>query len=149
MTEFTALDALKFAAFRAGVVADTTAGLVRSMTDAYDRLAAIIAQYTDQPLPALQGVAGMVVEHVRTLETSIVPLAALHVDGEDIGAYSDGRPVMATVELGGGKVFRYVWHPDPQHADNQPHTVVEIDTAWGRRLVVIAGPGVLALVDPD
>jgi hypothetical protein len=51
--------------------------------------------------------------------------AAFSRDGVDLNTYSDGRSVETTVELEKGNVFGYRRHPDPQHRDDRPRTVLD------------------------
>ena len=65
--------------------------------------------------------------------------------------YSDGRPVVTIVRYGPGEdeYVCHVWHPDPQHPDNQPGKVI-ISTQgphpfrW--RYATVVAPGVLSEV---
>lgn len=65
--------------------------------------------------------------------------------------YSDGRPVITIVRYGPGEdeYVCHVWHPDPQHPDNQPGTVITFTQGphpfrW--RYATVVAPGVLSEV---
>jgi hypothetical protein len=46
-------------------------------------------------------------------------------DGDDMDTYSDGRRVTSQLEMETGTIFEHQWHPQPDHRDNRPHTLLD------------------------
>jgi hypothetical protein len=69
-------------------------------------------------------------------------------DGDDMNTYSDGRRVETTIDLELGNRFEYRWHPQRDHRDNRPHTVLDGHecTSGARRSVIVAADQVLDVV---
>jgi hypothetical protein len=65
--------------------------------------------------------------------------------------YDDSRPVSTTVRYGEGEdeYVTHVWHPDPQHPDNQPGAVIcfsQGPSPFRWRYATVIAPGVLSEV---
>jgi hypothetical protein len=64
---------------------------------------------------------------------------------DDLGTYSDGRPVMKTVDVDEGTV-EHVWHPNPLNAENLSQVFVEEqELGWGTVMITEWGRGHLVL----
>lgn len=70
-------------------------------------------------------------------------------DGADMNTYADGRSVESVVELELGNIYRHRWHPQRDHYDNRPHTLLASHecTSGARRSVLVAADQVLDVVD--
>jgi hypothetical protein len=79
------------------------------------------------------------------------PLQEFEEMFQALNTFSDGRVVTTTVRYGEGddETVTHVWHPDPQHPDNQPGAVICFSQGpypfrW--RYATVVAPGVLSEV---
>jgi hypothetical protein len=62
----------------------------------------------------------LAIAHARVLQAILITAQTAHVAGsDDPDHYSDGRPVVSTIDAG-GQTFKHVWYADPDHPLNHP-----------------------------
>lgn len=129
------LNARDVVRYMAAASDDRLAGVVH-------RLVALAAETGSTELAELHHM----VMHVRgIIQQSAVLFSP---EGLDHARYDDGRKITSAVDLEPPNYYRHVWHPDPLHRENQPHTVVDRyrfpgGAVWSVR---VTEPGVLEAI---
>ncbi len=112
----------------------------------------MLSRVEEQSAGSAESDTKLAIAHAKVLLAHLITAQTAHVAGsDDPDHYSDGRPVVSTIDAG-GQTFKHVWYADPDDPRNHPApdqpAVAEVMNSTGQVWkLFIAGPHELGAIE--